>query len=101
MFPVVLLYARAADARTKIAPTNKRGLGILLKICHATKLIGNSSARDYRRSSGLWQATTDFGKTRSQIKLSLTGRRDSRTNLIGRQEHTCTAVPLPRTRFGK
>jgi len=67
MFPVALLYARAADARTKMAPTNNRGLGSLLKICHATKLIGNSSARDYRRSSGLWQARTDFGKRRCQI----------------------------------
>jgi len=46
MFPVALLYARAADARTKIAPTNNRGLGSLLKICHATKLISNSFARD-------------------------------------------------------
>jgi hypothetical protein len=42
---VTLLYARAADARTKIAPTNNRDLGSLLKICHATKLIGNSSAQ--------------------------------------------------------
>jgi len=38
--------ARAADARTKIAPTNNRDLGSRLKICHATKLIGNSSAWD-------------------------------------------------------
>jgi hypothetical protein len=40
MFPVALLYARAAAARTKIAPSNNRGLGSRLKICHATKLIG-------------------------------------------------------------
>ena len=46
MFPVALLYARAAAARTKIAPSNNRGLGSRLKICHATKLIGNSSVRD-------------------------------------------------------
>jgi hypothetical protein len=44
-------YARAAAARMKIMPTNKKGLGSLLKICHATKLIGDSSARGNPRTN--------------------------------------------------
>ena len=37
-------HAFAAATRTKIMPTSSRGLGSLLKICHATKLIADSSA---------------------------------------------------------